>query len=238
MNLVIDIGNTKIKFALFRGQTLLVNGSGGSADLEDFLKEKKIVNTIISSVSKSEQVESILINNGLNFIHLSSATRIPISNNYSTPKTLGNDRLANVIGASALFPKSNVLTIDCGTCIKFDSINAKNEYQGGAISPGLQMRFKALNHFTNGLPLIESQSIDFFVGDSSKNSILSGVINGSIQEIEGVIVQYHAIYENLTVILTGGDTSFFDKELKSNIFVESKLTLIGLNEILIYNLRS
>ena len=238
MNLIIDIGNTKIKFALFRGQTLIVNGSGDSVDFKEFLKGKKITNVIISSVSKSEKIEAVLIDEGLKFIHLSEDTAIPISNNYTTPTTLGDDRLANVIGASVLFPKSNVLTIDCGTCMKFDSISAKNEYKGGAISPGLQMRFKALNHFTNGLPLIESQEINFIIGDSSKNSILSGVINGCIQEIEGVITQYHAIYENLTVILTGGDASFFDKELKSNIFVESKLTLIGLNEILLYNSRS
>jgi type III pantothenate kinase len=238
LNLIIDIGNTKIKFALFRGQTLLVSGSGDSAGFEEFLKGKKIANTIISSVSKSEEIEAVLIENGLKFIHLSNETAIPVSNNYTTPTTLGDDRLANIIGASVLFPKSNVLTIDCGTCIKFDSINAKSEYKGGAISPGLQMRFKALNHFTNGLPLIESQEIDFIIGDSSRNSILSGVINGCIQEIEGVIAQYHVIYENLTVILTGGDASFFDKELKSNIFVESKLTLIGLNEILLYNSRS
>ena len=238
MNLIIDIGNTNIKFALFRGQTLLVNGSGNSADFDLFLKGKKIVNTIISSVSRSEEVEAVLIDKGLNFIHLSSETKVPVSNNYTTPTTLGDDRLANVIGASVLFPNTNVLTIDCGTCIKFDAITVQKEYKGGAISPGLQMRFKALNHFTNGLPFIEPQKIDFFIGDSSKNSILSGVINGCIQEIEGVITQYNAIYENLTVILTGGDASFFDKELKSNIFVESKLTLIGLNEILLYNSRS
>ena len=214
MNLIIDIGNTNIKFALFRGQTLLVNGSGNSADFDLFLKGKKIVNTIISSVSRSEEVEALLIDKGLNFIHLSSETTVPVSNNYTTPTTLGDDRLANVIGASVLFPNTNVLTIDCGTCIKFDAITVQKEYKGGAISPGLQMRFKALNHFTNGLPFIEPQ------------------------KIEGVITQYNAIYENLTVILTGGDASFFDKELKSNIFVESKLTLIGLNEILLYNSRS
>jgi len=237
LNLIIDIGNTKIKFALFRGQTLLVKGDGNSEDFEDFLKGKKVSNTIISSVAKSDKIERILNKNNLNFIQLSHETVIPILNKYTTPKTLGDDRLANVIGASSLYPNRNVLTIDCGTCIKFDSI-VNGEYLGGAISPGLQMRFKALNHFTNGLPLIESQEIDFLIGDSSKNSILSGVINGCIQEIEGVIAQYHTIYENLTVILTGGDASFFDKELKSNIFVESKLTLIGLNEILIYNSRS
>ena len=238
MNLIIDIGNTKIKFALFRGQTLLVSGSGDVSDFEQFIENKKIAKTLISSVAESEEIERVLKKNKLAYIHLSSKTAIPIQNSYATPQTLGDDRLANVIGASVLFPATNVLTIDCGTCIKFDAISVQKEYKGGAISPGLQMRFKALNHFTKGLPLIEPQKIDFFVGDSSKNSILSGVINGCVQEIEGVIAQYQSIYEKLTVILTGGDATFFDKELKSNIFVEQKLTLIGLNEILIFNARS
>lgn len=216
----------------------MVKDSGNVDDFKKFLKGKKIKNTIISSVSKSEELEDVLKSKKLNYFHLSNETMIPIINNYTTPTTLGDDRLANVIGASVLFPNSNVLTIDCGTCIKFDSINKNNEYKGGAISPGLQMRFKALNNYTNGLPLVEAEKIDFLIGDSSKNSILSGVINGCIQEIEGVIKQYHSIYDNLTVILTGGDASFFDKELKSNIFVESKLTLIGLNEILHFNSKS
>jgi len=238
LNLIIDIGNTKIKFALFKGQTLLVSGSGDSNDLEQFLKGKQVANTLISAVAKSNKIEEVLNKKGLEFIHLSHETAIPIANKYSTPTTLGDDRLANVIGASKLYPNSNVLTIDCGTCIKFDAITDKNEYKGGAISPGLQMRFKALNTFTNGLPLIEAEHLDFFIGDSSKNSILSGVINGCIHEIDGVIAQYRTVYDKLTVILTGGDASFFDKELKSNIFVEQKLTLIGLNEILLYNSRS
>ncbi|MEN8927832.1 MAG: type III pantothenate kinase, partial [Flavobacteriales bacterium] len=234
MNLIIDIGNTKIKFALFQGQTLLVNGSGDSKDFAQFIGGKEIDNTIISSVAISKEVEIVLRRRNLKYIHLSHKTAIPIANNYATPTSLGDDRLANVVAAAILHPDTNVLTIDCGTCIKFDVINKVGEYHGGAISPGLRMRFQALNHYTNGLPLIETESVDFFIGDSSKKSILSGVVNGTVQEIEGVIAQYHAVYDNLTVILTGGDASFFDKELKSNIFVEQKLTLIGLNEILLY----
>ena len=235
MNLIIDIGNTQIKFALFDANQIVNKGVGDVKDFQDFIKEKNIKYTLISSVSKSREIEKVLKKNKLEFIHLDSNLNLPINNHYTTPKTLGDDRLANVVGAQFLFPNQNVLTIDAGTCIKFDAVSVNGDYKGGAISPGLWMRFKALNHFTNALPMVKPKSIDFFIGNSSENSILSGVVNGTVQEIEGVIAQYQSIYENLTVILTGGDASFFDNELKSNIFVESNLTLIGLNEILRYN---
>ncbi len=239
MNLIIDIGNTLIKFALFQEQTLLVKGKGNLSDLESFLDNNVFENVIISSVVDGDDVKKMIASYSVKkMIELSNETKIPIDNKYKTPKTLGDDRLANVIGASSLFPKNNVLVIDAGTCIKFDAITHKAEYFGGAISPGLAMRFKALEHFTGKLPLVEPKNGIELIGNTSDNSILSGVVNGTVAEIEGVINQYRLVYENLTVILTGGDASFFDKELKSNIFVEPNLTLIGLNEILLYNTRA
>lgn len=236
MNLIIDIGNTFIKFALFQEQTLLVKGKGDLSDLELFLDKNEFKNVIISSVVEGNEVRKMIDNYSVKtIIELSNKTKIPVTNNYKTPQTLGDDRLANVNGANSLFLKKNVLVIDAGTCIKFDAVSDKGEYFGGAISPGLTMRFKALEHFTGKLPLVEAKNQIELIGNSSINSILSGVVNGTVTEIEGVINQYKQVYENLTVILTGGDASFFDKELKSNIFVEPNLTLIGLNEILIYN---
>lgn len=238
MNLIVDIGNTQIKFALFERQTLLVKGSGDLKNLIAFIEGKKIQQALVSSVTQDHKVEEVLNENQIDFRSLTHETVIPISNEYKTKETLGDDRLANVVAASQLFPNQNTLVIDCGTCIKYDALTGKNQYFGGSISPGLVMRFKALNHYTGALPLVEPMSIDYVVGKDSNESILSGVINGCVQEIEGIIGQYQSIYEKLTVILTGGDASFFDKELKSNIFVESNLTLIGLNEILLYNTRS
>lgn len=235
MQLIIDIGNTRIKFALFKGQTFFVKGIGNINELKDFCEGKKIKKAIISSVAKSDLIETFLIKNNIPFFHLTHKTKLPIFNKYATPKTLGDDRLANVVGAKSIYPNQNVLTIDCGTCIKFDLITAKQEYFGGAISPGLVMRFKALNAFTNGLPLITYTKITYLVGNTTNESILSGVINGCIAEIEGITAKYLANYEKLTIILTGGDAKYFDKELKSNIFAEPNLTLIGLNEILLFN---
>lgn len=235
MQLIIDIGNTRIKFALFQEQTLFAFDTGDVSQLKHFIKNKIIKNAIISSVAKSEKIEELLTIHNIRFVNFSHKTKIPIINKYATPKTLGDDRLANVIGGSILYPNKNVLVIDCGTCLKFDFINQKSEYIGGAISLGLKMRFKALNKFTENLPVIQPKEIDFLEGNSTENSILSGIINGTIAEINGVISQYSAIYESLTIILTGGDANFFDTKIKSNIFVNSNLTLIGLNEILLYN---
>lgn len=236
MNLIVDIGNTLTKFATFKGQTLLYRGEGDWKVVKEFLLKNSIKNVIVSSVVKESNL-TILLNDYdfSSFIELSSTTKVPIVNLYKSPKTLGDDRLANVVGAKSLYPNRNVLVIDAGTCIKFDAITSEGEYFGGAISPGLRMRFKALEHFTGKLPLIEPKHNVELIGDTSENSILSGVVNGSVAEIEAIIAQYKLVYENLTVILTGGDASFFDNELKSNIFVEHNLTLIGLNEILRYN---
>ncbi len=235
MQLIIDIGNTRKKFALFKEQTFLFKTVGNDQDLIKLLEENPIKRAIISSVASHDKIESVLLKCKVSYIHLSAKTRLPIRNNYLTPTTLGDDRLANVVGANALFPNQNVLTIDCGTCIKYDMVTQKKEYSGGAISPGLTMRFKALHNQTKQLPLLEKEQLNYVIGKSSKESILSGVINGTIAEIDGIILKYKELYDNLTVILTGGDTKFFEKELKCNIFAEPNLTLIGLNEILHVN---
>ena len=234
MNLVLDIGNTLMKFALFQGQTLLFKGVGELPELSSFVKNRSIDNCIVSSVKKNEldTLDQIL---NCPIIHLSHLVEIPIENLYRTKETLGDDRLANAIAANFLYPKQSALVVDCGTCVKYDCLDSSGSYLGGGISPGLQMRYKALSEFTGRLPKLEPVSGPSLIGDSTETSIGSGVVNGTVAEIKGMIEKYKSIYENLTVILTGGDASFFDKELKSNIFVEPNLTLIGLNEILRYN---
>ena len=167
---------------------------------------------------------------------LSSATNVPFVNLYKTPTTLGVDRIALVVGAVNEFPKKNTLIIDAGTCITFDFVNSKSEYLGGAISPGIKMRFDSLNHFTANLPLLEKEEVNDFIGKNTKESINAGVVNGVIQEIDGVINQYKKKYLDLTVVLTGGDTNFLAKQLKSSIFANQNFLLQGLNTILIFNI--
>lgn len=232
--LCVDIGNTRTKFALFNGQTLLFKEAGDIDLLKELIATNTIFSAIISSVNKGEEIGEELSKNKIKTISLNHLTSIPITNKYKTPKTLGDDRLANAIAANAMFTGQNVLAIDCGTCIKFDFLTAQKEYLGGAISPGLQLRFNALHQGTAQLPHYKPKSIQYLIGENSQESIMSGVMNGALAEINGIIERYHHVYENLTVILTGGDAKYFEKELKYNIFAEPNLTLIGLNEILLH----
>jgi type III pantothenate kinase len=233
LNLIIDQGNTYIKIALFEDQKLI---------------EKKIVNHWDSIIPYFDKVKSIILSSVKNdkipaflsthpnFLFLDHTTKVPIVNKSRTPKTLGMDRLAAIIGASVKFPNSNVLVIDSGTCITYDILSVDNVYLGGSISPGLNMRFKSLHEQTSKLPLLNSDdSTPILVGDSTEKAIKSGVINGMLCEIDGIIERYKADYSDLKVILTGGDANFFDKDLKNSIFAAPDLVLTGLNELLKYN---
>jgi type III pantothenate kinase len=167
-----------------------------------------------------------------------SETPIPIKNRYRSAHTLGSDRLASAIGGNSLAPGQDILVIDAGTCVKYNYVNANNEYIGGGISPGLQMRFKAMNTFTSRLPLLEPvESYTELIGTNSNESILSGVQLGVINEVDAFIDQYRQQFNNIKVFLTGGDTDFFAKRLKNRIFADQNLILKGLNEILEYNLK-
>jgi type III pantothenate kinase len=166
---------------------------------------------------------------------LDHATSLPITNQYATPSTLGMDRLAGVCGATQLFPDENTLVIDAGTCVKFDFVDKHKNYLGGAISPGLSMRFRAVHAFTSRLPMLVPANDPELIGNSTETSIQSGVINGMVEEIDGIIVRYQKKYPDLKVILSGGDGAFFENKLKASIFASPNVVLIGLNSILIYN---
>ena len=240
MNLIVDIGNTSIKVAQFE--------HGNSIDIERF-KDQRLFLEYASSLSFNNAIissvrEKIFTKNlGNQFdqaLVLNRTTALPISNLYHTPGTLGNDRLANAVGAFSAFPNQNTLTIDVGTCIKFDFINANNEYLGGSISPGLKMRFNALHTLTDNLPLIDDVEINQLIGKDTTSSIQVGVYQGIIAEISNMISQYERKYDNLNIILTGGDLcSFLGIELsqKNGIFADEFHTLKGLNTILNYNVR-
>ena len=236
MNLVIDLGNTQAKYGIYHHNQLIEqwieNNSKRSSKKHG--QNLDITQVIISSVIKFRP-RNLPQEKKSNTILLTHNTPLPIKNKYATPETLGNDRLANAVGATIVFPGKDVLIIDTGTCIKYDFIDKRKNYFGGAISPGLEMRFKALNSFTSKLPLVEPSKKFQLTGRDTKQSILSGVQNGIIFEIKGTIKEYRKKYKNLKVILTGGDHSFFANHLKNSIFAAPNLTLQGLNEILNYN---
>ena len=242
MNLVIDIGNSRTKIALFNESDLMFNvplDELTTGNVEMLLDEHPTLNKVILSSTKSysPELKTILSERFVSFIELSHQTLIPIENLYETKETLGKDRLAAAIGANELFPDQNLLIIDAGTAITYDVVNSKNQYLGGNISPGLEMRFKALNYFTNKLPLIEQDDKFPLLGRNTSEAIRSGVQTGILYEVEQYIQTLNKFYKNLKVIITGGDAKFFDRKLKSSIFVHFNLTLIGLNRILEYNNR-
>ena len=239
MILIIDIGNTNVKAAVFEKDTLLdvVVFEKGKilSEIKKILKKHPISKAVMSNVASISDLKLKKLQAFVEIIFISSSTRVPFVNLYKTPKTLGVDRIALVAAAVSQFPYKNVLVVDAGSCITFDFVTAKKEYLGGAISPGIQMRFHSLNHFTANLPLLVKEEVPSFIGFSTKESINSGVVNGVIQEIEGVISQYKNKYLDLTVVLTGGDTNFLSKQLKSSIFANQNFLLQGLNYLLKFN---
>lgn len=191
--------------------------------------------TLVSSVIPFSQSErkKILAVPGLRF--LTSATELPIRNLYLTPKTLGTDRLANAVAGNFLFPRKNVLVIDVGTCIKYDFVNARAEYLGGSISPGLSMRFRAMHEFTGKLPMVSEERPKVLTGRSTSEAMQTGVFAGVEEEIRGVISRYKKKYVQLAVVITGGDSRRFVRELNLSIFAAPDLVNLGLNEITRFN---
>jgi type III pantothenate kinase len=237
--LVIDIGNTLQKLAVFEGKNLLIKETFQELSprvLEEFILKHGPFRGIIQStvVIHQPEMEKILAGSG-RFIPLTFQTPVPFKNNYQTPATLGKDRIAAVAGAFSLFPGHNVLVIDAGTCITYDFLTYSGEYLGGGISPGIRMRFKAMNTFTGKLPLVEAEEFDGLIGRTTTESMRSGVYNGTIAEINGLIDQYRDKFDDVTVIITGGDHQFLHNKLKISIFAAPDLVLLGLNEIFDYN---
>lgn len=239
MLLTVDVGNSRIKAAVFEQDTLVelfvANPKEAAVFFSGiFIKYPKIKSAIYASVGKIEDEVLDLLQKHVEIQIIDHTTVLPFTNNYMTPKTLGVDRVVLAAGATLLYPKQNRLVIDVGTCVTYDFIDQNNRYLGGAISPGIVLRYKSLNDYTQNLPLLESNSNEIFIGNSTDNSIHSGVINGLTYEIDGFISQYFLKYQDLTVILTGGDAEFLAKRLKNTIFANSNFLLDSLRLLSTY----
>jgi len=268
MNLAIDIGNTTSKIALFdKNQLVEFNDNVDLNKVISWINKKHIDKAIVSSVKKDNERLLKSVSKHCKIIELDHRTPLPINNLYETPQTMGMDRLAAVVGANHLYRENNCLVIDTGTCITFDFIDKNSNYHGGSISPGLDMKFIALNNFTDNLPLLKKgikeiegiaerrehgaersspgamryapsamrKGIKEFelIGKNTHDAIRRGVINGTLAELEGIISAYFSKFDDLTVILCGGDAKFFKTKIKAPIFVVPELVLIGLNRILL-----
>lgn len=239
MNLIIDIGNTVAKVAVFDDASMVEVVYDSNLTLErlpdvcrKYPVEKAIVATVIDL---GEEASAQLKKLPVPVLWLDEKTPLPVENLYETPQTLGYDRMAAVVGAYEQFPGRDLLVIDAGTCITYEFIDAEGRYHGGNISPGLQMRFKALHRFTGRLPLVASEGRRLSMGKDTDTAIRAGVLKGIEYEISGYIMTMKHKYHELLVFLTGGDDFSFDANLKSIIFADRFLVLKGLNRILNYN---
>jgi type III pantothenate kinase len=241
ISLIIDAGNTYIKVKCFDDDKIVDAGLFlDELEAQNFISThnsmSKIRRCIVSDVRDLNKSFTNFLQNNFNTIFFSHTVKLPITLNYKTPETLGKDRIAAVCGAAVLFPRKSILIIDAGTAITYDILTAENLYLGGNISPGLQIRFKALNTFTGKLPLVHiNKERQNLFGETTEEAIRSGVLNGMIYEIDGFINDFKTQYSDLLIVFTGGDCFFFEKLLKNRIFAEPNLTAIGLNKILELN---
>lgn len=239
MNLTIDIGNTRAKTGLFAGPDLLERRVWENENLPEIISyatNHQVQNVILSTVGKPiDPTLEAELSQRFFYLQLTHQTLLPIRNAYSTPETLGKDRLAAVIGAWQLHPGEHCLVVDAGTCITYDLLRADGVYLGGNISPGLAMRFRAMHEFTARLPLVDRSEQIALVGTSTETALRIGGQMGMTLEIDGFIRLLRDQYGSLRVLMTGGDAEFFAKVSKSEIFVNSDLVLTGLNKILTYN---
>lgn len=239
--LIIDAGNTRVKVFVFEGDKEISAEVVDSEDLEKkilfFFEKFKINRVLLSSVGGLQEKIVGIVSRKSEIICLSHKTAVPFINKYGTPQTLGVDRIALMSAASVKYPNENVLVVDAGTCVTFDFLNSDNEYLGGAISPGLQMRYKALHEFTEKLPFLDFENPKNLIGKNTKSSIHSGVVNGFVAEVDGIINQYVQQYPNLTVVLTGGDMNYLSKRLKNSIFANPNFLVEGLHAILKYEIQ-
>ena len=238
MNLIVDIGNTSTKLAVFEGKTLISQARINELSCQDLEKELsgiKVQQAIVSSVKEVPLFIFELFLSNIPFVHLlSHKSKLPFNIEYDTPETLGSDRIAAVAGAFSMFAGKEVLVIDAGTALTFDFLSG-GVYKGGNISPGLTMRFKALNKFTDRLPLISFTEKFTNPGRNTTDAILAGVITGITYEINEYIRTFENKHVEFKIVLTGGDGELLKDKINYQIAYMPDIVIDGLNYILEYN---
>jgi type III pantothenate kinase len=243
MILTVDVGNTRIKAAVFEGDILLDHVVFTKKELqkniENILKKfKNITHLVVASVGDIEKESFLVFNNEIIVHFVTHNDPFPFVNEYETPQTLGIDRMVLATGATLQFPAQNRLVIDAGTCVTYDFIDENNVYLGGAISPGLRLRYESLHNYTSKLPLLQLENPKQFIGRSTSQSIHSGIVNALVYEIDGFIDEYQGLFSNFIIILTGGDTEFLAKRLKNTIFANSNFLIESLNQTFQYKINN
>ncbi|GAB3270431.1 type III pantothenate kinase [Larkinella harenae] len=239
MNIAIDWGNSAIKAGFFEKDVLQEVYSQLSVEALQELIQKTVPGAVvISSTSRSpDQLrQQLSLPSSTFWLAVDGNTAVPLEKRYDTPNTLGTDRIASAIGAKVRFPNDACLVIDLGTCVTYDYVDANSVFHGGMISPGFRMRFRAMHSFTERLPLVEpDERRPSLLGKNTRQAMQAGVVNGLLAELNGIIDAHRHEHPNISVLICGGDASFFESSLKPPIFVVPELVLIGLNRILQYN---
>lgn len=238
MNLVVDIGNSRIKYAIFKDGVILAQNSVDPTEAEVVFHDTLINPCKRAIVSASGKIDDSFIQkvkDEMEVLLFDQHTKLPVKIVYDTPETLGRDRIAGAVAAWKIFPGESSLIIDMGTCITTNIVNDRGEYLGGTISPGVQMRAKAMNVFTENLPLVDLELPKELIGRNTITALQNGVIRGAYYEIQTFIDNIKPIFGINNVILTGGDAKIFGNLLNFEIFALPNLVLSGLHEILQYN---
>lgn len=241
MYLCIDRGNSRTKTGVFnaQGELLQVDAfvDDGMTHLQKIISDFNIEHAIISTTGKSDWDISVL-NVGGKLIDLSHTTPLPVGIVYSTPGTLGRDRIAAASGAHALYPGKNLLVVDAGTCVTMDLVLAKGIFVGGNIAPGVQMRLRVMHEKTAHLPLVGPGFPDLDFGDSTLHALQNGTCLGVVMEIEGILNRAKKAYGDVSVVITGGDSDLLAAKLENQIFIEPELVTQGLFQILSFNVKN
>ena len=251
MLLAVDVGNTRIKVAVFEDGIILEHFVFTELELRKFFsiilkKYENVTDLVVASVGNIEKSAFLSFEKQLKIHFITHEMAFPFRNLYKTPLTLGIDRMVLASGAVLQFPNQNRLVIDAGTCVTYDFIDSEDNYLGGAISPGIRLRYESLHNYTAKLPLLtlenygsaKESEVQSFIGNSTQESIHSGVLNGLTNEIDGFIAQYQQQYSNFIIILTGGDADFLAKRLKNTIFANSNFLLESLNQTFQYKIKN
>lgn len=239
--LCIDWGNSSIKTAVFNDENKIIDAQQFSAQEVDAKINELITafqpkGCILCSVTNAPEDFMIPIRTHIpHFIKLDNNTSLPIMNAYSSPETLGSDRLAIAVGAQALFPDKNILAVCLGTCVTYNFVQKNKAFRGGAISPGFQMRLKSMHEYTQKLPEVSPDGEVLLLGYDTATSMRSGAIYGMASEIDGMVTAFAEQYPDFNAVLTGGDAPLFANKLKSKIFADPELLVKGLNLILKHN---
>jgi type III pantothenate kinase len=236
--LCFDFGNTRLKYAVFKGDQFAggyVLENDDAVAVRQVLEQYQPQKTILSSViNHNPAIEEVLAAYS-RFHKLSHVSRLPFSTPVGKPETIGADRLALCAAAAWFYPGQHNLIIATGSCITYNFLNQEHAFLGGGISPGMEMRFKALQFYTAKLPLVQADPIVPLIGYDTRTNILSGVIIGMAKEIDGMVAAYEEKYTNFNAILTGGDTAYFVPHLKNRIFADSNFIYKGLYAISEFN---